>query len=200
MSRLRRSHRHSDRYPVAAEVLEVRALLSSTVHAAIAQAQHAVHAASNPATATHFAGPIIANTFVEELADFGFEIGGKISKGSVGLTAGQVFSASFQIKPPSTAVLPFKSVSGKLGGTVNSVTPLGGKTVFDITPSGIIKASGILDGHHFTVKLAPKPGEHSTLKLNSDNSLSQYLTIYVLPNAGKFHGGDVNIVLFGDPS
>jgi hypothetical protein len=176
-------------------MLEVRALLSATVHAAVAHAEHAVHAASHAATAIHFAGPMTAAIDVEELANFGFEIGGKISKASVGTTAGQAFSASFQIKASGS---PFSSLSGKFAGTVNGVTSNpAGQTIFDIVPSGTIKATGILDGHRFTVKLSPKAGEDFSLKLNSDNTFASLLMKYVLPNSGKFHGGEVLLTLSG---
>jgi hypothetical protein len=195
MSRLRRLNGHSCLFPVAAEVLEFRALLSATVHAAVAHAQHALHPATPSAAAIHFAGPIVSEIAVLELAGFGFELDGKLSKGSVILGAGQAFSSSFNVKVPAKVPVPVISVSGKFTGTVNSFAVVANKIVVDITPSGTINATARIDGQRFKIQLAPKAGAPMTLKLNADNTFSSLRATYVLPNSGPFHGGDVQIVL-----
>jgi len=138
MQRLRRTRQRQELVPVAAEVLELRALLSSATAAVQGATHHAaVQQAANPAV--HIAPQAAFHGLVQssvsiagappQLLPFTFSIG------NVHVVLGAHVSARFSFSVTSGGNKV--SLKGSLVGTIAAFGPIpGGKTLVTITPTG----------------------------------------------------------------
>lgn len=166
-----RNRTRSGFVPVAAEVLEHRALLSAGAAAAHSASQHAtaVHSASHAPDIQPdkgFSGSVIALIGIN-----GVPVGavpGQFSISNFKQQTGAKMTAhfSFSASGPSSSV----SLKGSFSGTVALITPGGGSTLFVLTPTGgsikltektpagTIKATAVPDGSPILVTLSNSTG------------------------------------------
>jgi hypothetical protein len=193
MAKLRRTDRNSYQFPVAADVLEARSMLSAGVHAALAHAHHDLHALAAPKPVTvNFAGPFVATVNIAELGVSNLQFSGNFSKASVTLAVGKSYSVNFnQTVSFEQGGLTINSISGKLTGKVSSIN----SHVIQITPAGKITVGATFEGLKLSVSIVPKPGVNSVLTLNPSNQFVSLTGTFKLPTKGPLHGGDVDFSL-----
>jgi hypothetical protein len=152
MPRLRLKNACSLATPVAAEVLESRALLSGSAAAVHAAMQHATalhsarqHAAPSPNLS--FQGTASLGELI--VANTPIYFGAKVSIPSFAPTAGSPFSAKFQVgfKNSSETL----SIKGTFKGTISQVLPpVGGITEIHVVPTvGTVTFSEVIPGHQY---------------------------------------------------
>jgi hypothetical protein len=186
MSRLRRQSHCAHSIPVAAEVLESRALLSAGAAAVHAATQHA--AALHPAThhSTQTTIPSFQGSVITAFAAAGGAptyMGADLSVSSFSPTTGASMSAHFKhfIKSGNLA----SAITGTFKGKITAVNPLGGSNVeYDVQDVGSLTFSGM--GQKFTA--APD----GPLKLYSSGGLFDELKVSVVFPASA-GGGLANV-------
>src|SRR5258707_11142223 len=163
MAKLRRTNRANDQFPLAADVLEMRSMLSAgAVHAALAHAHHDLHSLGAPKPVTvNFAGAFHANVNIAELGISNLGFDGTFSKASVTLAVGKSYSTSFKqtLNLNEGGGLIINSISGALTGKVSAING----HVVTIVPSGKITVAVTFGGHALNISIVPKPGVNSTL-------------------------------------
>lgn len=191
MAKLRRSRSESFTVDVAAEVLEVRSLLSAG--SAVAHAVHAAeHAALHhpPQTSTpsfSFKGSI-GGTLNVPAFSFTHDFLGTLSISKTTLQPGAKFKASLSV--PFVEGLTVSGIKGTLSATIVSNTS-SGNTVIQMTPTGgSLTGSVTFGGTTIKTTLLPK-NVPFTLTLDSSNKIVSFAGTYVVPSiAGLTAGGD----------
>jgi hypothetical protein len=198
VARPRRTERDFAPIPVAAEVLELRCLLSST---AAAVARHALHAADraqshhgHAATPAGFSynGPI-AGTLDVPAFSLSHSYAGTLVISKTTLQAGAAFKATLNI-PTVGAVGGFAvgAITGSLSGKITNVVPQGSNQVITIAPKGGSLTAAVTFSH-ITVKpkLTPVKTTPMTLTIDSQGHIVSFSgTYHVPPVPPIFDGGD----------
>jgi hypothetical protein len=194
MRRRRRDRSASFTWGLAAEVLELRALLSAaTAHAAVHSAvihYHAVHPASAPAFS--YNGPI-AGTLDVPSFELSHSYAGTLVISKTTLQAGASFKAKLNIPTVGTVGgFTVGAITGALSGKITSVVPNGNNQVITIAPkSGNLTASITFD-HVITAKPKLTPTQAPmTLTIDSQGHVVSFAgTFHVPPIQPIFPGGD----------
>lgn len=202
MNRLRRLNDHSLSIPVAAEVLEVRSLLSAGVHAAVAHAQHVLPAGSKPAVPTilfpastdstfDIHGTVLGAPFVIKSLHFtttsqhptGIAEVGKSVKFTVNELIGQ-----------TQGDVTINSIKGTIGGKIAFInSPGGGANELEIVPSGHFTISATVSGHKINVTVSPDASHPLLLDIDSVNNFGSLRGDYQLTKPT----GATGFALFG---
>lgn len=180
MNRLRRKNHDSRFQPVAAEVLEVRSLLSASVHAAVAHAQHEVHGAAKPAAPVvvfpgtynavfHMQATIQGQQFSNDELFFD----GTFHGASAGALAGK--KVKIGINEPAINLGPgnltLNSVIGTIQGKVLSFIDIGsGKHELVIAPSGHLAVTVASGGHTAKATVSANPANHILLDVTGSGT------------------------------
>jgi hypothetical protein len=185
MNRLRRQAGQSSQFPVAAEVLEHRSLLSATVHAAVAHAQHDIHSAAKQAAPvvvfpqTYDASVALNGTIQgQPVALQGEHFGGTFHGASAVALAGKTLKIG--INEPAVNVgsggTTLNSIKGTIQGKVLSFNDIGsGKHELVIATSGHLAVTLAAGGQTFKTTLSADPENHAKLDVIGDGtSLSPY--------------------------
>lgn len=205
MVKLRRTARNSISIPVAADVLEVRSLLSAGVHAAVATAVHHANHDVQPAAAAkpiNLSGSLFANYITcPELGITGFHVNGQFQSLSVVPTVGGKLHATWtQTVHYTTSVFSITSIKGNISSHVTSIdTSTPGETIYHYAPLGSITIKGTFGGQKFTAKLTPEPADLTALYVKSSNIFYSLDEDFRLPNNGTTHGGLVYFILDPPP-
>lgn len=187
---LRRTRTESFAFPIAAEVLEVRSLLSaaSAVGHAVHAADHAaLHPAKTPVPTFSFKGAI-GGTLNVPAFSFTHDFLGTLTISKTTLQPGAKFKAKLSV--PFVEGLTVSGITGTLSATITSNTP-GGDTVIQMTPTGgSLKGSVTFGGTTIKTTLLPK-NVPFTLTLDSSNHIKAFAGTYIVPAIpGLTAGGD----------
>jgi hypothetical protein len=192
----RRRRDRSDAFPggLAAEVLELRSLLSAaTAHVAVHAAvnyQHAVHPASAPAFS--YNGPI-AGTLDVPAFGLSHSYSGTLTIAKTTLNAGASFKAALNV-PTVGDVGGFTigTITGSLSGKITNVVPQGSNQVITIAPKGgSLTASVTFSDITVKPKLAPVKTAPMTLTIDSQGHIVSFSGTYHVPALQPiFAGGD----------
>lgn len=198
MARLRRTQRESWNVSLAAEVLELRSLLSSSAAAVAGYALHAAHQTQShhghTLTAPGFSynGPI-AGTL--DVPSFGLShsYSGTLVIANTTLQSGAAFKATLNV-PAVGDVGAFNIgvITGKLSGKITSVVPQGNDQVITITPKGGSLTASVTFSHITAKpKLTPVKTTQMTLTIDSQGHIVSFSgTYHVPPVQPIFAGGD----------
>ena len=189
MAQLRRKPNEWAPGPVAAEVLEVRSLLSgaaAAVHAAELHAAHVHKAATVPSFS--FKGSI-GGTLNVPAFSFTHDFLGTLSISKTTLQPGAKFKASLSV--PFIEDLTVRGIKGSLSATINSNVPSGANKVITLTPTGgSLTGSLTFSGMTIKTTLLPK-NVPFTLTIDSSNNIVSFAGTYVVPSIpGLTAGGD----------
>jgi hypothetical protein len=178
---------------VAAEVLEVRSLLSAG-----ALVSHAVHGAERHAHASHpAAGPAFSynGPFAGTLSVPSFSLShsysGTLTIANTTLQAGAAFKSALNL-PAVGNVGGFNvgAITGKLAGTIASVVPQGSDQVITINPkSGSLSATVSFSGFTVKPKLAPVKTSPETLTIDSQGHIVSFSGTWHVPAVTPFFAG-----------
>jgi hypothetical protein len=180
MSRLRRQSHCAHSLPIAAEVLEVRSLLSAGVHAAVAHAQHEVHTAAAQTVPVvvfpvdYHASLMIQGTLQGQavnLKHLTFD-GLYHGKPSAAIEVGK--SVKISINQTINRIVDGVQVNSVKGAITGKVTGIAGGSqgaqTLTITPSGHITASLKIAGKNVNVTLSANSASPLSLSVDGSNN------------------------------
>jgi hypothetical protein len=167
MSRLRRQSHCETLLPIAAEILEIRSLLSAGVHAAVTHAQHELQAAIKST-----APPVLFTiTYVGSLNIDGTMNGSPVHLDNVNFSgAFQNPSATVKVGAPAKITIN-QLIDQTIGGiTINSVKGTIGGRVSDIHDfGGGVRGLNLPPNTHFTISLTVA-GKNINLKASANSA------------------------------
>jgi len=195
----RRAHSDSFTSGLAAEVLELRSLLSSAAAAVghalhAANQHHAVHAASAPPFS--YNGPI-AGTLNVSAFDFSNDFSGNLVVSKTTLQAGAAFKVKLNI-PPVGAVAGYNigAITGSLAGSITSVVSQGSNEIITISPkTGSLTASVSYSGIAIKPKLTPAHAP-MTLTIDSQGHIVSFSGFWNVPALQPFYAGGITAFSF----